>query len=117
MTKGKLRILDDGMLSFWCPGCKCYHGVPVNKENGSSWSFNGDYDKPAFTPSILVRTGHYIQGHKGECWCDYNKEHPEEPVKYGCSVCHSFVTDGKIQYLNDCTHELAGQTLELEEDD
>ena len=30
-------------------------------------------------------------------------------------TCHSFVTDGKIQYLNDCTHEYAGQTIELED--
>ena len=28
-------------------------------------------------------------------------------------VCHSFVTDGKIRYLNDCTHHLKGQTVEL----
>jgi hypothetical protein len=30
-------------------------------------------------------------------------------------VCHSFVTDGKIQFLGDCTHALAGQTVELPE--
>jgi hypothetical protein len=28
-------------------------------------------------------------------------------------VCHSFVTDGKIQYLSDCTHAMAGQTVDL----
>jgi hypothetical protein len=28
-------------------------------------------------------------------------------------VCHSFVTDGRIQYLSDCTHAMAGQTKEL----
>lgn len=28
-------------------------------------------------------------------------------------VCHSFVTDGCIQYLGDCTHRLAGQTVDL----
>jgi hypothetical protein len=27
--------------------------------------------------------------------------------------CHSFVTNGKIQFLADCTHKLAGQTVEL----
>ena len=27
--------------------------------------------------------------------------------------CHSFIRDGKIQYLNDCTHEFAGKTVEL----
>jgi hypothetical protein len=27
--------------------------------------------------------------------------------------CHSFVTDGKIEFLNDSTHKLAGQTVPL----
>jgi hypothetical protein len=27
--------------------------------------------------------------------------------------CHSFVREGKIEFLNDCTHEHAGQTLDL----
>lgn len=30
-------------------------------------------------------------------------------------VCHSFVTDGRIQFLSDCTHSLAGQTVDLPE--
>jgi hypothetical protein len=29
--------------------------------------------------------------------------------------CHSFVTDGKIQFLPDCYHSLKGQTVELPE--
>jgi hypothetical protein len=28
-------------------------------------------------------------------------------------VCHSFVVDGRIQFLGDCTHHLAGQTVDL----
>lgn len=28
-------------------------------------------------------------------------------------LCHSFVTDGKIQFLNDCFHSLKGQTVDL----
>jgi hypothetical protein len=28
-------------------------------------------------------------------------------------VCHSFITDGFIQFLDDCTHPLAGQTVEI----
>ena len=30
-------------------------------------------------------------------------------------VCHSFVTDGRIQFLGDCTHKLAGQTVNIPE--
>ena len=36
-----------------------------------------------------------------------------EEVTYG-HRCHSFVTDGKIRFLNDCTHEMAGETVDLE---
>jgi hypothetical protein len=30
-------------------------------------------------------------------------------------VCHSFVTDGRIQFLTDCTHAFAGRTVDLPE--
>lgn len=29
------------------------------------------------------------------------------------AVCHSFIRDGQIQFLSDCTHALAGQTVPL----
>jgi hypothetical protein len=80
---------------FLCPGCKLYHAVyvlPHRNNIGAGWEFNGDMNKPTFRPSILTRMA------DGE----------GNPI-----VCHSFVTDGQIQFLNDCTHELAGQTVEL----
>ena len=58
---------------------------------GPRWGFNGNVDAPTFTPSVLVRYS----------WSD------------GPRVCHSFVTDGRIQFLGDCTHNLAGQTVDL----
>lgn len=112
--KGKFRVLADGQLLFWCPGCKEYHGIYVDKNKPVHWDFNGDYDKPTLSPSVLVTTGHYIAGHTGKCWCDYQREHPNDKV-FGCSRCHSFIRDGKIQYLSDCTHELAGQTVEMQD--
>ena len=119
MKNGKLRILSDGLLSFYCKGCGCYHWVNTNKNKGKPcWDFNGDYEKPTFSPSILVRTGHYVPEHKNDdCWCTYNAEHPDDQTAFKCSVCHSFVRDGKIQYLSDCTHELAGQTIEMEDEE
>jgi hypothetical protein len=30
-------------------------------------------------------------------------------------TCHLFLTDGRLQYLGDCTHALAGQTVPLPE--
>ena len=81
---------------FDCPGCGSYHGVWTTEKNDRSavWSFNGNMEKPTFSPSILVR---------------WTRTCPE--IKD--MVCHSFVTDGMIQYLSDCTHKLAGQTVEL----
>lgn len=29
------------------------------------------------------------------------------------AICHSFVVDGQMQMLGDCTHALAGQTVPI----
>lgn len=114
MTKVIELFNDDGSHYAWhiyCPACKTGHGFD------NKWTFNGDMEKPTFTPSMLYRSGHYLSEHKtgDKCWCTYNQEHPDNPVKFGCTICHSFVTDGKIQFLSDCTHEFAGQTVNLED--
>ena len=81
---------------------------------GPSWQFNGDYDRPTFAPSVLVTSGHYTPSHPGpECWCTYNERHPETPSSFRCERCHSFVRDGQIEFLSDCTHALAGRTVPL----
>lgn len=101
-ARGVLRIVEGGGLSFWCPGCKCTHMVT------SGWSFNGDYDRPTFSPSVLVRYRHP----KG-----YTNDNPA-PLGYSgeyvVDVCHSFIRSGQIQFLGDCTHELTGKTVQLE---
>lgn len=56
------------------------------------WTWNGDTIAPTLKPSIL--TGRDTK--------------PEEKLK-----CHSFVTDGKIKFLDDSTHEFAGRTMDL----
>ncbi|MDX2187790.1 MAG: DUF6527 family protein [Opitutaceae bacterium] len=91
-------------VMFYCPGCKCGHGVWTEKPalNGARWSWNGDMVKPTFSPSLLIDT-EYPQG------CD-EQGRPRPSVR---TVCHSFVRDGQIQFLGDCTHELAGQTVPL----
>lgn len=111
----KLRHwVGDGQegYTFWCPGCNRAHSV---KTSAGGWGFNGNGDAPTFTPSVLVRTGHYVPGHedKKDCWCTYNAENPDDPAPFQCHTCHSFVTDGRIQFLGDCTHSLAGQTVDL----
>lgn len=102
--------------TFWCPGCEEYHGVWTKQKNpktNAQWSFNGNEEKPTFSPSLLIRSGHYDKNNKGDCWCDYNKKNPKEKAPFKCTVCHSFIIDGMIRYLNDCTHKLAGKTVQL----
>ena len=98
---------------FFCPGCECHHGVTVRQVDMSRlseadqktytdckaprWSFNGDMDKPTFTPSIHVQRMLTVGGKT--------------------TLCHSYVTDGSIRFLDDCTHKLKGQTVELPETD
>ena len=117
----KLRDVEDRhQYNFWCPGCGHYHpyrtgwtesdraaqeawykkwkpGKPVQFP---TWTWNGSYEAPTFNPSLLI-----------EC---------EGDVEYGGnippSVCHLYVTDGKIHYLNDCTHALKGQTVEMRDE-
>lgn len=107
----KVTKATDETLMFWCPGCEEAHGVKVDGSRG--WGWNGSLDLPTITPSILVRSGHHIPEHKGPCWCtfDWGGRKPS----FECKICHSFVTDGKIQFLGDCSHALAGQTVELPE--
>ncbi|MCC3156427.1 hypothetical protein LJ737_04215 [Hymenobacter sp. 15J16-1T3B] len=106
-----------GVYRFTCPGCKCQHIVYTQSANsyGARWSYNGNPERPTFSPSLLIRSGHHIPGHSGRCWCDFNRDNPENPAPASvcCGICHSFVRDGYIEFLNDCTHELAGQTVEL----
>lgn len=106
------RVNANGSLYGWrfhCPGCDDNHIVTTK------WTFNGNLDKPTFTPSILTRGGHYVPGHTGECWCTYNAAHTDDPSGFRCLQCHSYITDGRIQFLNDCSHSLAGQTIGLPE--
>lgn len=84
----------------------------------ASWTFNGDFENPTFSPSILMRQGHFAKDPPvpGNCACDFNERYPEEePWEWPCCRCHSYVRDGKIEFLNDCTHALSGQTVELPE--
>lgn len=99
-------------VHFRCPGCNETHGI---RYEPTGWTFNGDLEKPTFSPSVLVTVGHYAGGaaaETGKCWCNF-EERTGEKSHWKCFICHSFVTDGRIQFLGDCTHALAGQTVDL----
>lgn len=103
---------------FHCPGCDTNHSVSVNSGiPGRDWGFNGNGDHPTFTPSVLVTGTELTEKGKAdyEQWCKDGYPKLAEGFKLDSkpSVCHSFVTDGRIQFLNDCTHALSGQTVDL----
>lgn len=104
-----LRGLAGSQVAFWCPGCDEPHAITAP----GGWTWDGNVDAPTFSPSILVTGGHYAPDHEGDCWCTYNAKHPEDPSSFKCSRCHSFVRAGRIEFLSDCTHALAGKTVPL----
>lgn len=90
-----------------CPACKCYHYF--NK----GWKFNGDYEKPTFSPSMLWKGKLYPSGGVWPTDEENSRIMAGEKLNMTPLVCHSFVRDGKIQFLNDCTHSLVGKTVDL----
>lgn len=84
-------------IQFHCPGCNYPHIIPT--KNGlrgeAGWDWNGSLETPTLHPSVLV---HRVLGEGG--------------VTYR-PRCHSIVTDGKIEFLGDSGHALAGRTVEL----
>lgn len=98
---------EGNRVHFWCPGCDHVHGITYG-DPANCWTWNGDLERPTFSPSVLV-TG--VQWDPSE---GFHK--PNHNVAPGApTACHSFVTDGRIQFLTDCTHALAGQTVDLPE--
>lgn len=81
---------------FWCPGCQGIH--PINTERKGDglracWQFDGNEARPTFSPSLLVHG-------------DPNAVPPRPR-------CHSFIRAGRIEFLGDCGHALAGKTVDL----
>jgi hypothetical protein len=58
--------------------------------NRPVWGWNGDLVNVTLTPSILTNMS------RGEQF-----------------VCHSFLTNGQWNFLGDCTHALANQTVAM----
>lgn len=78
-------------IVLWTPGPFKYRQLPIGVNGSPLWSWNQDVDRPTLQPSILTTT---ITKHK-------------------TIRCHCFIEDGKVRFLSDCTHEYAGQTLDL----
>lgn len=72
---------------FWCLGCDMLHAFTTPR-----WTRTGTDEAPTFAPSLL---------------CTFGKESTDR--------CHLFLRAGELQFLNDCTHKLAGQRVPLPE--
>lgn len=89
----KLILRSYGALRLhehWCPGCENIHQIAVEQpfRNGARWTFDGNAEKPTFSPSINVGPSTKLQ-------------------------CHYFIREGRIEFCGDCHHALAGHTVEL----
>lgn len=119
MARAKLVTDGEGRfygVRFNCPGCALDRGLAPGDFGGAVvlptdwtppgyersphmstavWGFSGDLDRPTFTPSVLTTSNHGPERRELRC--------------------HSFVAGGRIQFLSDCTHSLADQTVDLPE--
>lgn len=109
MPKVKRSVDTNGDIYYkiYCPACTRYHMLDKR------WLFNENYDKPTFdsNPPGGARSL-LIYGHKIGDYRDgfYTEIEFERRRSY---QCHSIITDGKIQYCDDCDHPLKGQTVDL----
>lgn len=94
----KLRPVSDGVspkkvigYSFYCQGCEHVHVFWTAGQ--LTWDFDDNLTSPTFSPSLLNT-------------CD---NHPDPKQRR----CHLFLRAGRIEYCSDCTHDLAGQTVEM----
>lgn len=104
-TAKKVHRLEGGLLAFWCPACDEEHHIQI--EGDAAWSWDGNEASPTFSPSVLV---------KGKRW-PTDEEHKRimngETIELDQTSCHSFVRNGQIEYLSDCTHDLAGKIVPM----
>lgn len=70
-----------GTIYVYCPHCGLINLTP--------WTFNGDFENPTFSPSVLTTL--------------------REPKR----ICHSYIRNGKWEFLADSTHSDAGKTVDM----
>ena len=92
----KLRRIANSHFAFFCPGCRMMHVIRIGGDRGQGplWSWSGDEERPTFMPSIYVNRPGRLHN-------------PAVPS------CHSYVDAGRIRFLPDSTHALAGQIVDL----
>ena len=85
-------------LAALCPACGFEHAFRVDLEGHGRhahdvWEFDGNYENPTFSPSMLS-----------------NKDRTDQHKP----LCHSFLREGVWQFLDDCTHDMAGSHVPMD---
>ena len=113
-----LRSVAGGRIGSWCPGRGEPHVIPVGGGDGPRWGCNGNAAAPTFTPWILVRGVRFGGSEDQRRRIIDSDDVPADRERMLADrritpLCHSLVTDGRVQYWADCTHALAGQRVDL----
>jgi hypothetical protein len=92
----KLKPVGDGKgnivgYAFHCPGCD--HAHIYYTAGPMTWSFNGDFERPTFAPSLL-----------NTC-----PNHPDPKQR----LCHLNLTGGILHYDGQNAHDLKGQSVPI----
>jgi hypothetical protein len=94
---------------FWCPGCDKPHQIIVGP---GMWGFDGNTESPTVDGSVLVHS-HQTLNDAGRAYLDAGGRDLTDAHRTKTPRCHSFIRSGHIQYLADCEHELANQTVPM----
>lgn len=92
----KLRAGPPGYFTHWCPACEGAH------QYSQTWKFNGNIDKPSFSPSMKITYSGKDAGEKRD-----------DDHRAPAARCHYFLTDGELRFCGDCSHSMSGKTVPL----
>jgi hypothetical protein len=121
----RAKLTDDNRFVRINTPCGHHHYICISnvglEAHRAVWSFNNNFINPTFIPSINETCGDLIPEFaaidaKAK---EHNNATPEiykewrDQMRKCAYRCHFIVTDGKIYYCSDCTHELANKTLEI----
>ncbi len=106
-----LRNIDGG-YSHWCPGCSKMHAINTDRADRPCWTFNGDLERPSFSPSVNITGKQTVKDAEGKWTGEWVRDAAGNALDM---CCHYFITDGKIMFCGDTTHSLSGQTVDLPE--
>lgn len=128
----------------WCPACKHVHCFTVEgpgwrKDGGPRWTFDGNLERPTFSPSMRVFTTDYVNAEHAGKWrirrgdkrklglevyeteeqalaARPNERWIAEQIQAEGrerTLCHYHLQGGVLNFCGDSPHELAGKSVPL----